>query len=168
MILRKLGVLGFCAGMLLFQVYTGLVETWDGDWYWPFFDYPMYSSAHHPGDIYRYAELRSIPCDPNEPPEVLDDRDVRLTRFRLYAVMDRASGLAAASVDETAVRDARRFLSRLLRARSDDLCAAELQIRAYHLGEDGYASTSATDSTVVRWTLEPGFAPADRHLGDTR
>src|SRR6266404_2335437 len=50
-------IIMFCLWMQLYAI------AWPkGGEYWPFVDYPMFSSSHQEGDQFKVHELRAVPC----------------------------------------------------------------------------------------------------------
>lgn len=54
------GMIVFCLCIQLWAIFRPNRGRW-----WPFVDYPMFSSSYQKGDVFKVHELRGVPC--NEP-----------------------------------------------------------------------------------------------------
>ena len=147
---KKLFAAGLCCAFLGFQMYVIVPPGGRSrDWYWPFVDYPMYSYARQPGRTFTNHQVRAFSCGPVSVAVVLSNKDLFVTKFVFYRLLEAATGfrLSKPIPQEASDRAAGR-LAHLIRTKlADSYCGVEIWGRTFTIALQGL------ESADVPWTL---------------
>ncbi len=127
--LRKLAVGLLVSGVLGFQLYCVLpIGPKYRNWYWPFVNFPMFSTPVEPGSLISAWELRAQPCAARSQVQVLTFRDLGVRTFNFVALLRNAGKVGNPEPrDVEKARNAQSALSVLLNQRFPGrFCNAEL------------------------------------------
>jgi hypothetical protein len=89
----------YCGAVLSLQSYAIFSTTSYNNWYWPFVNYPMYSSSFHAGESFLRVELRAVPCD--SPGDVfrLTEDDLHLKWRHFIMLVHKSATVRRADLD---------------------------------------------------------------------
>lgn len=88
--LRKSYAVLIIAAILGAQFWVIVPRKWEQFWYWPFMNYPMYSTPHYPGDQFSRYELWAGPAGKPELLRLIPSEDLHLTTFKYSALLREA------------------------------------------------------------------------------
>lgn len=117
--------------------------------HWPFLDYPMYSSAHYPGDSVILQEVRAVPCDTLHSRLTVDVSALHIDLGRYWAMVNRIA--RAPGRDPTLDT-----LGSLMRsAIHADVCALEVWRQVLIVERRGVRLDDHPWVRVREWTIKP-------------
>ena len=172
----------FVCGVLAFQGWATYPFNHSGGWYWPFVDYPMYSTAKLPGDNFvEHALALEFANQPENLESVssgtgtliegemgslvlLGAEDLGIHRFTLYRTLDQiAQGVETPDEsDQDWIKEEVHFLSRLI---AHQVTTTEIGVhlleREYRVGPKGLENTDPPWRGVLRWKLQDRLGVGD-------
>lgn len=120
----------------------------------------MYSHAQYPGDVFSLRELRGKRCAPSGEVEILGDAELRVMRFKFFALLDQvaapaaaeSSGAGASSAADPAVEQ----LSKLIRTHAPQrYCSAAVWERTVTIQAHPQDYRAVPWKLLREWELEP-------------
>lgn len=158
--LRKYYAAAIIAGVLGAQFWVIVPRRYQQAWYWPFVNYPMYSTAHYAGEQFSERELWAGPAGEPERMRLVSNRELNLTPFKYARALRKATNRDDSIVsgsDETASE----FLGRLVVERMPSQ-PVRLQIweHTWTIGAGGLEDRAGVRQLKREWTAacEPGPA----------
>lgn len=140
------------AGVLGAQV-AAITPWFAGGWYWPFTDYPMYSSVRYPGSTFGIYDLTLTDCSGAARP--VTAFDLGMSDFVFRSALETVSG-GRVDLPRTPEQAAERraFLETHIALRlPGDWCAAEVRGRIYEMGERGLVTAEPELVRLAEWQI---------------
>jgi len=135
-------------------------------WFWPFLDYPMYSTAYVYSDAVVYFELRGQSCDSQET-VALSFEDLHMDRSSLQLLLHLAANeqLPSTAAGSSAIG----LIDHVLQSRNGSaICSAEVWEHRYEVTWDGPSDRRAPPQLVRTWTVSGRSERASgRTIADT-
>ena len=158
--IRKAAAAALCAVVLGGQTLAVFARTSaDNSWYWPFVDYPMYSTAHDYSDVVLYYELRAQPCGSAD--TVTLSFDHLMDRSSLQALLYQMS-----NGDTQSRTGAGGVVDHLLASRTGPaMCSAQLWEYRHFIAWEGYRGQSEPPRLVRAWDVPHDDASAAARAG---
>jgi len=126
------------------------------EWHWPFLDYPMYSSAHFPGESLIRHELRAVPCD-------RPDTAIAVSVSALHIDLGRYWGILRGLEKSPAAQATADSLGPLIQAATGTrLCALEIWRQVFVVERSGLRIDDRPWVRFRAWTLDADSARRTR------
>ena len=139
-------------------------------WYWPFVNYPMFSSARYPGDGVDFWILHGVECSGKESTRELKHADLHIRTFNFFATLRNAAKIANKDPQERQVAlHAQQLLSRMLNKYfPGEFCSAQVWRRSaildYRIDTRELPEPElVTQWSVIRPSLKLDADPTVRH-----
>jgi hypothetical protein len=152
---RKLAAIVLSASVLGAQLVAIAPSTLSNNtyntWFWPFMDYPMYSTAHVYSDAVLYFELRGRSCDSQQAIELSFD-DLHMDRSSLQLLLHLAASEALRSTG--AGSSATGLIDHMLQSRDGSaICSAEVWEHRQEITWNGPRGTRSPPQLVRTWSV---------------
>ena len=167
---RKLAAIVLSAGVLGAQLVAIAPSTLSGNsyntWFWPFMDYPMYSTAYLYSDAVLYFELRGRSCDSQEAVALSFD-DLHMDRSSLQLLLHLAADERVRSTG--AGSSATGLIDHMLQSRDGSaICSAEVWEHRREVTWNGPSGTRSPPQLVRTWSVSGRITRASKStIADT-
>jgi hypothetical protein len=152
---RKLAAIVLSAGVLGAQLVAIATATLSNNsyntWFWPFMDYPMYSTAHLYSDAVQYFELRGRSCDSQQAVALSFD-DLHMDRSSLQLLLYLAASEPGRSMG--AASSATGLIDHMLQSHDGSaICWAEVWEHRREVTWNGPSEMRSPPQLVRTWSL---------------
>ena len=162
----------FCASVLALQAFPIIASLrhrgsyWN--YYWPFVNYPMYSTTHKRGDSFSSLELRAVPCRPGVSAVPLSSVDLRIGYGPFERLLKQAAGLGDAPSPTSREHAANQLRGLAATQLLIPACSVQLWRRTYKIGPRGLESPDVPWQVAADWPLTASTSNDSLHTGEPR
>jgi len=149
----------YCGAVLSLQSYAIFSTTNYNNWYWPFVNYPMYSSSFHAGESFLRVELRAIPCDSPRDVFRLGEDDLHLKWLHFSTLVHKSAAVRRPDLDtepqpgsESTTEPLLHFITTYVPRR---VCRVQVWRQRYTIGPRGLEYPGQPWEIAREWVLTP-------------
>jgi len=149
----------YCGAVLSLQSYAVFSTTSYYNWYWPFVNYPMYSSSFHAGDSFLRVELRAVPCDSPRDVLRLGEDDLHLKWIHFVRLVHTSAAVRRADFDtepqpgsESTTEPLLHFIATYV---PRHVCRVQVWRQRYTIGPRGLEYPGQPWEIAQEWVLTP-------------